>query len=108
MLDSYLLDRIVVLKEFGPRFLEAHEFDKRQHALLSEYFALLGVAFVNFRGADYWNYHRDRLAQLRYGFHDRRMVKAVCMKLLDLIFNPKNTLERMIRRIKGNPLQRPR
>jgi len=99
-LNGYLLDRIDILNEFGPIFLENDEFVDRIEALLSDYYHVLAVACINFRNKKFWNLHRERLKELGYTFYNRRLAKALGMKLLDLLFNPKQTIEKMLRRIK--------
>src|SRR5262249_48622579 len=47
--NVFLLDRIRILKVFGPRFLDERECKAQMEVLLSEYFGVLGVAWFKFR-----------------------------------------------------------
>lgn len=105
-LSSYLLDRIEILTDFGPVYLENDELDSRMEALLADYYSnVLAVALIHFRNRDFWHFHQRRLKELGYTIYDRRLAKGLCMKLLDLFFNPKQTIEKVARRIKGNALR---
>jgi glycosyltransferase involved in cell wall biosynthesis len=100
--DSYLLDRIAILKDFGPSILSHQEFSERMEALLCDYYNMLAASCVNFRNRDFWRLHKERLKELGYSLYDRRLTRAVCKKLSDLFFNPKQTIEKIQRRVVTN------
>jgi glycosyltransferase involved in cell wall biosynthesis len=98
-LDSYLLDRIELVLEYGPHFLTADEMKLRLEDMLGYYYGVLSAAMVNVRGREYWKYHKTRLAKLGFGFYGARLGKAFASKLLDLLLNPKQTVEKALRRV---------
>jgi len=96
---TYLLDRIEVLKEYGPMHLTATEYRDRLDALMNDYYGnVLANALFNRREGEFWKLHQRRLAALGYPMFGVRLGKAVGAKLLDLAFNPKQTIQKMVRR----------
>jgi glycosyltransferase involved in cell wall biosynthesis len=98
-LKGFLLDRIQFLSEYGPRYLQRQEIEVRRRQLLRELYEHLAVGIVNLRGRRLWNYYRERLDSLGCPFGRARMVGAVGMKLADLLLNPKQTIEKIRRRV---------
>jgi glycosyltransferase involved in cell wall biosynthesis len=98
-LDSYLLDRLGILHEHGSAFLTNEELNLRLREAWCEYYSVLATALVNLKGSEYWSYHRARLEDFGCSLYGIRMSKAVCVKLLDLVFNPKLTIEKILKRL---------
>jgi glycosyltransferase involved in cell wall biosynthesis len=98
-LDSYLLDRVELLLEYGPTFLTREEMNVRLEEVLRYYYQVLAASIVNVRGEDYWSYHRARLVELGLPFYGARLGKALISKVLDLVLNPKQTVEKGLRRV---------
>lgn len=102
VLDSFELYPLDFLAEFGPIFLTHEELKHRKEELLRDYYKFLALGFFNFRNKEFWNYHRRRLEHLGYPFYSIGLANAFCMKLLDLLLNPKQTIEKTVRRINPN------
>jgi glycosyltransferase involved in cell wall biosynthesis len=101
-MDSYLLDWIRILNEFAPRCLRTEEHEQRLNALLTEYYEnVLAVGVFNFRERAFWRLHKARLKDLGYPFYCNRLFKAVAKKAADLVFNPKQTAEKLLRRVRS-------
>jgi hypothetical protein len=79
--------------------LKRQEIEDRRQELLRELYEYLAVGIVNLRGKELWKYYRERLGALGYPVRRVRVAGAVCMKLADLLFNPKQTLEKIRRRL---------
>jgi glycosyltransferase involved in cell wall biosynthesis len=97
-LNGFLIDRIQFLHEYGPMYLKCEEIKSRREELLRELYRNLAVAVVNLRGKKFWDYQRERLEALGCPIYCVRMAGAICTKLADLLFNPKQTLEKILRR----------
>ena len=98
-LNAYLSSQIGDLCEYGPFYLTRQELDRRLNDLLTEYYEFLAISAVNFRTKDFWTYHKKRLSDLGYPLSKLRLAKATSAKVSDLLFNPKHTVERLLRRI---------
>ena len=100
--DGFLLDRMEFLTEYGPKYLTHDELEDRMDELLREYYEFLAAAAINLRDDEFWRYHKTRIRQIGYGLHRTRLAQAICMKLLDLLLNPKHTIEKVLTRLKSN------
>lgn len=98
-LDSYLLDRLGFLRDYGPAFLTHDALNVRLKEAWCEYYAVLAAGIVNRKGKEYWNYHRRRLKELGYSLYGIKLAKAICLKVVDLLFNPKQTIEKVLTRL---------
>jgi hypothetical protein len=103
-LNSFLLDRIQFLREYGTIYLKDGEIEPRFEELLDDYYKFIAVAAFNFRNKAFWDYQRRRLDQLGYSLYNIRFAKAVSTKVLDLLFNPKKTVEAVLKR--GNAAEK--
>jgi glycosyltransferase involved in cell wall biosynthesis len=97
-LNAYLSSRLSDLIKYGPYYLTKAELDMRLDQLLDEYYAYLALSAVNFRHRKFWNYHIRRLRELGFPLDGFRLTKAIIGKILDLLLNPKQTVERVVRR----------
>lgn len=93
------LDALRNFLEYGKIYLTASEYEARLEDLLGAYYRLLAAGLLNMRDREFWKHHREALAGLGYPFYGRRLAKAVGAKLLDLALNPKQTLEKALKRI---------
>jgi glycosyltransferase involved in cell wall biosynthesis len=98
-IHAYLPNKIEDLLEYGPFYLTKDELGMRLKELMDEYYEFLAICAVNFRGRNFWNYHKMRLEKLGYQLGIMRLAKEVCLKLADLLFNPKQTVEKVLRRL---------
>ena len=99
-INSYLLDRIRIMKEFGNLYLNPHEYSEQLDLLLTTYYDnVLAAGFFNMRNQQFWNTHAVRLKELGYPLVSQRLLWSIFRRLTDLIFNPKQTLEKFLRRI---------
>jgi glycosyltransferase involved in cell wall biosynthesis len=107
-LHSFMVDRLDMLAEYGPIFLTETERKTRQAYLLREYYRYLALGLVNFEAKEFWNFHKCRLERLGQRLSWARLMLAVLEKSVDLLGNPKQTAEKVLRRMgtKGEP--RPR
>jgi glycosyltransferase involved in cell wall biosynthesis len=98
LVNSFLVDRLQFLEKYGPVYLEAKEFATRREEVLSKYYECLAIAAIKFRGREFWNYHKRRAEELGYPLVCARLVVAIGRKILDLLLNPKLTIEKAFRR----------
>lgn len=96
--DKYQTSRIHDLLDYGPGCMTEAEQEKRMQKLLDDYYRCLGIAVVNFRGRDYWQFQKTQFAEIGRHLEPLRLFWAVGAKLLDLLMNPGVTLERIRRR----------
>src|SRR5882762_3823470 len=96
--NAYVGSKLNDLLTYGSSYLTPAEIASRTRDLLDDYYKFLAISAVNFRDREFWEYPRKRLQEAGHPFDRGRLTKAVCMKLADLLFNPKETVERVLRR----------
>jgi glycosyltransferase involved in cell wall biosynthesis len=97
-LNTYSSSRLSDLLDYGSTWLAAEEIDKRREEILTEYYNYLAAKLLNSADRAFWEYHKKRLNDSGHPLSKIRLARAVCGKLLDLIFNPKRTLEKVLAR----------
>lgn len=106
-LASDLLDRLELVIEYGPIYLTQDELKPRLEEMQRYYYEVLATECVNVRGIGFWNYHKKRLAYLGLQLRGAKFGKAVLSKLLDLSLNPKQTIEKGLKRVLKSESQEP-
>lgn len=101
-LNAYLPSKINDLLAYGSSCMTASEVETRLKELLEDYYSMLAVGAVNLRGNEFWTYHQGRLKEFGHPFSRLKLCKAVFVKVLDLLLNPKQTFEILLNRIKAN------
>jgi hypothetical protein len=96
--NAYVGSKLNDLLTYGSSYLTPAEIAARTQDLLDGYYKFLAISAVNFRDREFWKYHRKRLQEAGHPLDLGRLAKAVCVKLADLVFNPKETVERVLRR----------
>ena len=96
--NAYLSSKLSDLHEYGPDYLTSDELADRRSELMDEYYRYLALSAVNFRKGSFWKYHRKHLAELGYPLNGFRLGKAILAKVADLVLNPKQTYEKLMRR----------
>lgn len=97
--NAYLGSKLSDLSTYGSFYLTPAEIAARTQELLDEYYAFLAISAVNFREREFWNYHTKRLQDVGFPLGRGRLAKAICAKLADLALNPKQTIEKILRRL---------
>jgi len=94
--DPHVLDKLIVLKRFGPVFLERREFADAWRRHERRYLRRLAEAALSLRSSDYWRYQRRGWASIGYAPSALRVAAQGCLVLLDLALNPQNSLARLV------------
>lgn len=97
-LSTYKGSHLLDVRRYGPVYLTKGELEKRLDDVLRDYYWLLADGIVHLRGGDFWNYHKAILEEFGAPLYGIKLVKALCMKLGDLVFNPKQTIGKILRR----------
>jgi glycosyltransferase involved in cell wall biosynthesis len=97
-LNTYKSAKLSDLLTYGPSYLTKDELERRIEEVLDAYYKFLAISAVNNRNKDFYSYHKKRLEELGRPLDRIRMSKAICMKILDLLCNPKQTIEKAYKR----------
>ncbi len=99
-LNAYVPSRISDLIEYGPHYLKPDELKGRVDKLLAEYYEYLADSVFDFRNEKFWTYHKRRLQELGHPLSGPKLGWAVGWKVVDMVFNPKRTLEALWGRLR--------
>jgi glycosyltransferase involved in cell wall biosynthesis len=96
-LNTYVSSWLGDLVEYGPTYLTTAEFASRLKIILAYYYRFLAASVFEHRNAAFWKFHKKRLAECGYPLSTSRLATAVCLKCLDFLLNPKQTVETLLR-----------
>jgi glycosyltransferase involved in cell wall biosynthesis len=98
--NSYPAADLDEITKFGPIYLTPDEHAARLRAVRRAYYRFLGRAVLEFRGREFWDYHLRHVAAMGYRVDRWRVAVATLSSLLDMLLNPKRTVEGAIRRLR--------
>jgi len=97
--NTYLPGNLIILKKYGPIYLNHEEYEESLRRYMKGYYAFLAKS-VFYRGEkQILDYHKNSMRDLGYSFSWTKLLGALVLEVADILFNPKETLERVIRRI---------
>jgi hypothetical protein len=96
--NTYLPNNIDRLLKFGPAVLSQDELNARLKHDLARYYEYLAASVFTLREKEFWVYHRAKMESLGYPLSLPRLFTAVCSKALDHLFNPKQTVEGLLKK----------
>lgn len=99
--QPHLLDRLIILKAYGPRFLEPDELVCARRKAEKSFVHFLGRALLDFERGDFWSYQAGGLATIGERIPWGRVAASAANQVLDLILNPKRALEVLVRKVRA-------
>jgi hypothetical protein len=96
--DSYYADDVHEITKFGPIFLTDQEFKHRLKEVTRTYYRMLGRSVVPPRNGEFWDYHLRHVKAMGYPLSYARIGWNAILRVLDLLGNPKRTIENVILR----------
>ena len=94
--NTYTPSLLYLLLRYGPKYLTAAERSRRIDEVLQQYYRYLARQVYRRREAEFWRFHRTKLAELGHPLRPRRLARAVVGVAADLLLNPKHTAEFML------------
>ncbi|HEV7596310.1 MAG TPA: glycosyltransferase family 2 protein [Gemmatimonadaceae bacterium] len=75
-MNTYLPYWLYELVEYGPDYLDSNELAARIREVLASYYSYLGEQAYERRERAFWDYHRDKLAEVGYPLNTVRLAAA--------------------------------
>jgi glycosyltransferase involved in cell wall biosynthesis len=97
--DSYYAADVDEVTKFGPIFLTDQEYKARLNEVTRAYYRMLGRSVIPPRNREFWDYHLRHFKAMGYPLSYTRVGLNAVLRVLDLLGNPKRTIENVIRRI---------
>lgn len=99
-LDFVPLQRYLLLRKYGRDFFSAEELGPLNRQVERSYYRFLGRAVVTCRNRKYWDFHRKAFRAVNERIQLRKVVVPSILELADIVLNPKQSLERVLRRLR--------
>ena len=93
------LHDVMFVRRFGPLFLDAMELAARTRQVEDIFYDVLARGFLRRYGPDFWNFHEQGLRSVDLKISYLKVFLRVCSIVLDAAFNPKRTIESLLRRL---------
>ena len=94
------LDYFIVMKKFGPVYLNEDEYKRRVSQVEKSYMMFLGLSVLRRKDKAFWEYHQKGLSTINFSLRTTGLIKYSILVGLDLVCNPKRTIQRLIERRK--------
>ncbi|HWF60702.1 MAG TPA: glycosyltransferase family 2 protein [Nitrospira sp.] len=98
--NTYLPNNIDRLQKFGPAVLSQDELRARLIYYWAVYYDYLAVSVFMVREKEFWIFHREKMESMGHPLSLPRLAIAVCSKTIDYLFNPKRTVETLLKKIR--------
>lgn len=101
-LNTPLPYRLYALTKYGPKYLSDRELKEQIQLHLRNYYRFLGWQFYKRRQPEFWSFHRKKLIAMGYPLSIPRIAVAATSHALDIVLNPKRTVEAAVRGFRQN------
>jgi glycosyltransferase involved in cell wall biosynthesis len=91
------LRKYMFAKKYGPQFFAENECRKYLRHATDFYGQFLAESMFQFRGREFWEFHRRGLKAVGSSFWKMVLPKYVVLEIIDIICNPKKTAGRIVR-----------
>jgi hypothetical protein len=96
---SYFHGDVDEVTKFGPFYLTPDEFQERLKEVTHAYYRFLADRALQFPGQEFWDYHFKRVKLMGYEVDRARLAWYIVLRVLDMVGNPKRTIEGILRRV---------
>lgn len=103
--NTFAPNRIDRLLRFGPAVLSQGELEACLKRYVTAYYQYLADSVFACREKTFWTFHREKMKSIGYPLSFSRLSLAVCAKMMDCLFNPKQTVGRLFKRIQNPNLR---
>lgn len=100
-LQTYLPWILYELLQYGPKYLKEDELKHRIRQHLTSYYRYLGKQVYQKRDREFWNFHKGKLIACGRPLSRIRVLASAILYALDLVLNPKSTVEELVHRLAG-------
>ena len=90
--NPHILDKLIVVKKFGPMYLTDEEYRQCWNGIESRYLKYLGESLLRRRGGSFWDYHRSGMQTIGYHAALGKLALYGVLAAADLLLHPKNTV----------------
>ena len=96
--NTYLLGNLIILTKYGPIYLGREEYESCLARYMKSYYTFLARSLIYHGDTPLLSYHRSALRDGGYQLSWIGLFEAAAVEVIDILFNPKRTLEGIVRR----------
>ena len=97
--NTYDLSTLIILTRYGPSYLSKKEYDQCLKLHMKLYYDFLARSLFYRRDAKVLEYHKKGMRDFGFSFSWAQLFGALSLEMGDVLLNPKQTFERLARRI---------
>ena len=87
-LEADVPELLDLVDQYGPFYLTEDELSKRREEVVAAYYVMLGRVALKMAGAEFWKFHKRKLAKLGYPLDWRRLILEIGKKCVAELRNP--------------------
>jgi glycosyltransferase involved in cell wall biosynthesis len=91
--DPGILDRLLMIRRYGPEFLSSDEFKARAGEIERRYYRKLARAAITFREPAYWQFHKQGLLTQGPGLETHKLLRAMGRDVLSIAACPQEAVQ---------------
>lgn len=92
--NAYIVGQMIILRKYGPIYLNRQEYHNRLKWLLTRYYRYLGQSLLQRREKNFWQYHRDSLTRLGLPLRRSQVLRA---SLIELYYSRRASFGKLLR-----------
>ncbi|NKE72118.1 glycosyltransferase family 2 protein [Candidatus Manganitrophus noduliformans] len=96
---AYQLGKIIILEKYGQSYLGRDEHERLLNETWQSYYQLLANGVFELREKKFWSFTMNMRKAAGHPLSIPKLIVAILSKLFDALLNPKNSLERILRRL---------
>lgn len=85
--NSYILGDLMILKKYGPIYLNDDEFRQILNLSIKNYYRFLAKSIFKNKGKEFWNYHKSGLKEIGYSINLIKLASASIVVLYNKILD---------------------
>ena len=105
-LNRLIIEQLIFLQEYGPKYLSKCELEKRFQQRLQIYYRFLGKNLFRLRSKEFGTYHKSGFRELTVSFSFlkllRGLIEAVYISSMEFLVHPKRNFVNLIRSWRKN------
>lgn len=81
-LNRLILEELMLLKDYGPKYLSRDEYENRLSVRMQNYYRFLSTSVFEKKNKEFWSFHRSGLAQLELPLSWARLLKGIAREIV--------------------------
>lgn len=97
--NPHLLDRLIIIRRFGPVFLTDDEYHQLWERTSRRYWRYLARSLLALQGKEFWQYHREGLATIGMSIRPTAVAASLLPAIGHALLHPAETIDALARAV---------